>query len=125
MKKIYGILMLAMLAMCSVVLVSCGGDDDDNNNNPLIGTWVWEDRDSYGYYYQEYIFKSDYTLVWRELEDRNRWDTGYGTYSVAGNKLTTIIEAGDETEVDEFTFTISGNKLILQTPTKTKIYTKK
>ena len=61
MKKIYGILMLAMLAMCSVAFVSCGDDDDDN---PLIGTWEREESVNVGNPYEDHgtdrwIFKSN------------------------------------------------------------------
>jgi len=39
--------MLAMLAVCTVTMVSCKEDDE---SNPLVGTWYYEASDRYGSY---------------------------------------------------------------------------
>lgn len=74
MKKIYGILMLTVLAICSVTFVSCGDDDDEEDlpsgvSQSFIGTWrinLVEDE------YQEWLefqFKSDGTFIYRDWDN--------------------------------------------------------
>lgn len=102
MKKIYGILMLAMLAMCSVAFVSCG-DDDDEENGSIVGTWreVGSDEDDYW----EFTFKSDGTY---EEDDDGHYDKG--TYKLDGNTLTVI---GEKYGTSQYTYKVSGKKLTL------------
>ena len=72
MKKIYGILMLAMLALCSTALVSCGDDDEGGSESALLGTWYTSYDTKYSGKCEETLtFKSDHTFT---------WDYKYGGY---------------------------------------------
>jgi len=66
-------------------------------------------------------------VVWRELDEGDEgWDTAYGHYSVTGNRLTIVLKAGDEVEIEVLTFSIVGNKLIITDEDgDTYVYTKK
>lgn len=61
MKKLFGIIMLAMLVVFSTALVSCGDDDDEFSSKSIIGTWKWTDGTDSGTIYEEaeYTFKKN------------------------------------------------------------------
>lgn len=116
MKKIYGILMLTVLAICSVTFVSCGDDDDEEDlpsgvSQSFIGTWrinLVEDE------YQEWLefqFKSDGTFIYRDWDnEENTIYTENGWYNVIANNLTLKWADGSE---DTFVYSINGKKLML------------
>lgn len=111
MKKLFGIIVLAMLAVCSTVLVSCGDDEEE----AILGTW----RNTYEYQgrttgYWQITFLPNGTYVEMEVNysyPNNDWEGG-GLYTIKGNKLTMYASDGDGgTYV--YTFTISGTTLTL------------
>ena len=88
MKKLYGLMMLAMLAFCSVAIISCGDDDDDS----LVGTWRWDGIDEEGdQAYDEFTFTKDGRYVWTDgFLDGSTWDvdTETGRYTAGGGVIT-------------------------------------
>lgn len=118
MKKLYGILILAMLAMCSVAIVSCGDDDED----ALVGTWYLQDGDEL----QQITAASNHTYVNVYYDLRNgQWietETEHGTWSVDGDKLTLKDSEGD---VIVFTFKVDGKKLTLTRGSYSMVFTKR
>ena len=72
MKKIFSILGLVLMAMCSsVVFTSCGDDDDEvveNKNNTIVGSWfIEEDGDNVR---DVLTFYADgtYVLSWQDVK---------------------------------------------------------
>ena len=79
MKKIYGILMLAMLALCSTALVSCGDDEEEGSGSEsaLLGTWYTSYDTKYDGKCEETItFKSDHTFTWDYKYEYGGYDDG-------------------------------------------------
>ena len=104
MKKIYGFLLLALLAMCSVTLVSCG-DDLDGDEGALVGTWYYTDGD----YIEEIIFKSDHTYIWRDKYSGESWEEAEidkGRWTLKDGLVTVVCTEFDDTNqaVDYFIF---------------------
>ena len=112
--------MLAMLAVCTVTMVSCKDDDDDNGNEAaLIGTWRYDDGDEY----DEITFNKDHSFIEREGEYYNgRWytDTDAGTWQMAGSKV--ILTYSDN---DVWTLTFKGSFLTDNDDEDEWIYIKK
>lgn len=115
MKKIFSILMLAMLAVCSVALVSCGDDDDEKGGsgaaNVLVGTWR---RNISENDYYTYTFNSNGTGVF----NRPSWNvTEYFSYKImsydAGSGRGQVLEMqdGQSRTID---FTLVGNSLVYE-----------
>ena len=108
MKKYFGILMLAMLAVCSVAFVSCGDDDEIDPNNPLVGTWMWTDKEDV----EEVEFRANNTFSWYEYDYGDPRDLDYeGTYSVEGDIVTMVSSELGGKEV--YRFEISNKVLTL------------
>ena len=108
MKKIYGILVLAMMAICSVLFVSCGDDDEPagnsggSNESALLGSWRWEGFEDY----IVFTFTSDHKFNSRDAafdDDSNSWDIDInnGTWSLDG---TIVILKYSNGARDEMTF---------------------
>lgn len=127
MKKIYSILMLAMMAVAALSFTACGNDDvdDANDGGNIVGTWKYDDislnslldnlyEDVYGDDYEDnsytdaYIqFRENGTYVDIEVYDDGDVDVERGTYKVEDGFL--IMREGGE----DFTYTykVSGKKL--------------
>lgn len=108
MKKIYGILMLAMLAMCSVAFVSCGDDDESVAGNSLVGTWRWSDGEDV----EEVVFNANGTYAWYEYsvgEPRDLDESG--TYTVEEDVVTMVSQQFGGASV--YRFEISNKTLTL------------
>ena len=113
MKKIYSILMLAMMAMCVFTLSSCGDDDNEFSSKSVIGTWRWTDPEDEGDWLQ-YTFKKDNTFIYREHEDGEEDYVEHGTYTLdihAGRNRAILVWEDEEKET--FYFTINGKELIV------------
>lgn len=109
MKRLYGILILAMLAVCSVAVVSCGDDDEpkiasekdggsknSSKESALIGTWLASGND----WYTQVVFKSNKKFQWDDYED-GEYEYYYGTWSLSGSTVELEFDDGDS---DEMTF---------------------
>lgn len=138
MTKRFSILCMLLLAMYSMVLVSCDKDNDnDENDNPIVGTWVRVEGSGQYSYTITAILNADGTFL--VLNEEN---TGYiikakGTYTVKGNKLSLFQteksdpgEYGDNewhkaNETSEGLFEIKGNKLYLYGDDGTLEYTRR
>ncbi len=101
MKKIYSILMLAMMAMCVLTLSSCGDDDEEVfSPKSIIGTW--RETDTYGSskWVFEITFKKDNTFHWRETEYEDGKiiddDKDSGKYYINGSNVLLDFGEGDE-----------------------------
>lgn len=97
MKKIFGYLAAAAIAVTSFVFTSCG-DDEDESQNPLVGTWQYDkdastivfngesdnagDNDIFG---ESVIFKEDGTFSTSKVS---------GTYSLNGHEFAISYEKG-------------------------------
>lgn len=105
MKKIFGILVLVMLAVCSVLVVSCGDDDDDAKSGnskeaALIGSWVYEDvRNDES---ATLVFKSDHEFRLQEVYNNGdySWDTenDFGTWSLEGSTINMKFDDGERVQ---------------------------
>jgi len=91
MKKIYSILMLAMMAMCVLTISSCGDDDDEFSYKSIIGTWRCTETDGNAKYIDDVTFKTDNTFLWREIEYKNgkivNDDKYSGKYYINGTNI--------------------------------------
>ena len=119
MRQMYKVIwmMLVLLAMCQ--MVGCG-DDNDKATSPgpegeLVGTWKLVSVTEEG----ETMFAADVGLetiityradgTWSStMKMEEETESGEGTYTISGNKLTTT-EEGEEPET--VTFSISGKTL--------------
>ena len=107
MKKFYGIMMLAMLAVCSIAFVSCG-DDDGVSGNSLVGTWRWTDGEDI----EEVVFNANGTYAWYEYSvDESRDLDESGTYTVEDNVVTMVSQQSGGASV--YRFEISNKTLTL------------
>ncbi len=97
--------MIAMLAVCAGVLVSCGDDDDEEGG--LVGTWRYTDTEDD--YWDQIVFNSNGTFVWSDSDG----DIDPGTYSVNGDILILFFSENGETEEEKMRFSIKGNALYL------------
>lgn len=115
MKKIYGILMLAMLAICSVALVSCGDDDDDiGGNSPIVGSW----EGTNGTWTFIYTFEADghgSGRGWTGRGSEYAWEFVWSGKSTVKCKGVSVYHGfdGEVTTNDKFetTFKVSGNTM--------------
>ena len=123
MKKLFGIIVLAMLAVCSTALVSCGDDDEEE---AILGTW----RNTYEYQgrttgYWQYTFAPNGVFVAIEVSNSSSWQ-GSGSYKVKGNKLIIFFTSdGSDGGTYTFTFNISGKTLTLtDSEGETEVFTR-
>ena len=111
MKKFYGILMLAMLAVCSIAFVSCGDEDEDKggSSSSIVGTWQFQN----GRTCDILMLISNGTFEWYDIVDYGdeivESEHCTGRYKVSG-EMFTLIEDGDQ-ESEEFRFKIEGNTM--------------
>ena len=103
-----------MVTMLSVNLSACSGDDDDVSS--IVGTWVWEENDSYGCYGSIAVFNADKSGTWT-LYDKNKTDGSYKRYDTdpftyaptSSTEGTIAIEEKKGTE--HLYYVIKGNEL--------------
>lgn len=143
MTKRLSILCMLLLALCSMVFVSCSDDDDDgesNSSTSIVGTWVCVEKDGKYTHTSTATFNADKTFLATE-EDTGESATYKikGTYSVNGDKLSVTVteivdpyEFEDEewhkvesSETDTTKFEIKGDKLYLTSEEGTVVYTRK
>ena len=91
--------MLAMLAVCSTALVSCGDDDDEFSSKSIIGTWKKTDGTDSGTIYEEveYTFKKNNIVTAKDsLYEYGRKFVSYtsGKYYVNGTNV--LLELDDD-----------------------------
>ncbi|MDN3643007.1 lipocalin family protein [Lutimonas halocynthiae] len=119
MKK-FKYLLIMFLAL--TVSVSCSDDDDDINTD-LVGTWEMSESED-GYEYSVLITFKDNgtgTIVAVETFDGEiDSDSEAFTWGTDGNKLTIVIDGGEETA----TYVILGNKLTITDGNGVSIFTK-
>ena len=99
--------MIAMLAVCAGVLVSCG-DDDDEDTNSIVGTWKYTEEG----YWLKLTFNANQTFTWYEEETENgeTWTASEsGTWSIDGDILSIYVDGYS----DYAKFSVSGNTLLL------------
>lgn len=103
MKKIFSVLFIVIVTMCTFSFVSCSSDDDDNSSSnisttDIVGTWMttsiqtsngkWVDLTSSLFESKRAYanFKSDGTYFgWGSL------GTGSGTWKLKGSTVTTYV----------------------------------
>jgi hypothetical protein len=134
------ILLIAFMAVAVTLNISCKKDEKESTS--LVGTWVMKQISSSGVeisedgneipYSEEHDYSKDskestITFNANNSATISQWsddDQKYGTetfsYAVKANKLTMTF---DETETGEYTFSITGNTLKLNSSTNTQ-YTK-
>jgi hypothetical protein len=127
--KLKGRVQLLLTAFALVVgglmSVGCGNDDDSSSGGGGGGglacgsgeAWI-DESGNFGF-----VFYSDGKMreVWKK--DGGKWYFGYcGTWSANGNSLTITDCDGD---VDNLTYSISGDKLTMSKGTKTLTFYKK
>ena len=125
MKQSLNMMVAATLAAMSFGLMGCGDDNEkDEPENGLIGYWLelsCEEKETgyFEYSLDRYMqFKSDGTFADAVVDDSGV-DLIKGVYTVSGNHLTTKITWAPYDKdligwTDEFTFHLSGNKLVLE-----------
>ena len=94
MKKFW----ILLLCIASIVFVSCEKDEDNTfSTNQIIGTWAttqgyvggeWIDIPSFSDMYATMTFYED----GRYYGDNELFGSGWGTYTLSGNTLTTYFE---------------------------------
>lgn len=94
MKKFWALLM----CIASIAFVSCEKDEDNTfSTNQIIGTWAttqgyvggeWIDIPSFSDMYATMTFYED----GRYYGDNELFGSGWGTYTLSGNTLTTYFE---------------------------------
>ena len=121
---------MLLLALCSMVFVSCSDDDDEDGgatSSSIVGTWVSTEQNGRITYTSTVTFNADGTFVDTEETTGESTYKFRGTYSIKGNKITmTIAELLDpdqyddeewhklpETKAETGTFEIKGDKLYL------------
>lgn len=107
------ILNCLMLLFLSLAAVSCGSDDkeDDEPETPDVSiVGVWQIADS-----QDNItltFNSNGRFSYDDYDYEE--ESGYGTYSVSGNMLTTVWTNWDDDITKYKILTLTSTKLVLQ-----------
>ncbi len=107
------ILNCLILLFLSLAAVSCGSDDkeDDQPDSPEVSiVGVWQIADS-----QDNItltFNSNGHFSYDDYDYEE--ESGYGTYSVSGNMLTTIWTNWDDDITKYKILTLTSTKLVLQ-----------
>lgn len=132
-KKTTLLLSMLLCMMSCFVLSSCGDDNDPSNDSPIIGTWTFDNSDTYETDIYTLVFNSDYsgyienTYNSRASYKMNfEWSlttTSNGTY-----RLSIIYISGDRYVDGPFeggyaqynnTVTIAGNTLSIQLDSNT------
>ena len=127
MIKKFSILSMLLLAMCSMVLVSCSDDDDNGEQKSLIvGTWVSVETEGKYTTTSTVTFNTDGTFLNVEEVTGESAYKVRGSYIVKGNKLAIVVseifdpeDYGDnewhkvKEERNECTFEVKGDKLYL------------
>lgn len=117
----------ALLAIIIIAFSACGKKDKENPSNSIIGNWKGEKQINKDFLNGQ-LNNSDTTLITppnyfnlsfktnnnfeadSEIDGDSEHQSGY--YSVSGNKITLGASAADP-DKEEYTFTISGNSLVL------------
>ena len=117
MKKYLRILLLAVIAVCSFTIVSCGDDDDDKNKageiTEMYGLWVCiTSEDSWqGYIAKDQFVGEELTINSDGTYTSTAESFGYtGKWSVSGNSFVAKTSYGKSITA---TFSVSGNYMTL------------
>ena len=109
-------MMLCLVA--SMTFAACGDDDKDepgdngaSNGASIVGEWEYE----YDGYYLGYIFNSDGTFGYEEVEEfTNECDYGYGTYEYSGNTLI-LFESDEPNDPNVYAvLSLTASRLVLE-----------
>ncbi len=125
-KTVKTIFLAVLVVLGSASFASCSDDDDDTN--PIVGTWkqtastseYFIDGESQGdpsenivddNNYQQFVFKADDSFSSVYVEEDYDDENGSGTYTTKDTTLSLLWV--DDSESDDYTYTISGSTLIL------------
>lgn len=114
---------MALFAIISFALTSCGNDDEPDTGGDLIGTWEWdsfntdETEDIFG---KQYIqFGSDGQYIEVDIDDgfgseeevdikRGQWKQSVNTITVSGEGLITVTAKITELTDTDLTIVVLG-----------------
>lgn len=127
MKKFENLFMIAVVALFSLTMFSCGDDDDDNdesagNVDNLIGTWSIIKDEGYEKYNGEsdpwdntfpegeviVVVSADHKISGGDFDEGSTW-------SYKGNKLTLNLPYKDEIEIQVWTvLELTSTRLVVE-----------
>ncbi len=117
MKKLHFFLSVMLLTLVSVGFTSCGDDKDEPKSADIVGTWQVQAVDEDGASYESLV-QFTKSGKWNSVDIYTdevgvQVEVDQGTYTISGNKVTVTYTEDGKSVSESFTYEVKNNKLMI------------